>query len=77
LGVSRNSGPIAQRRGPWKGDEIQFEPLAYTVAGVKMTEYFTAIFPSVGKMVWKATTETSEGEPRLELAGTRTNAKAH
>jgi hypothetical protein len=66
-----STGEYHDHRGSWKADAIQFEPLTYTVTGAKMTEHLNVRFPSAGRMVWKATTQTSEGQSRLELAGTR------
>ena len=66
-----SSGEYHDHRGVWKGNEIDFEPLTYTVSGAKMTEYFTPSFPSPGKTAWKWAVETSEGKSHIELAGTR------
>ena len=66
-----SSGEHHDHRGHWNGDAIQFEPLRYTISGVKMTEYFTASFPSPGKTKWKWTVEASNGNQIVELTGSR------
>jgi hypothetical protein len=66
-----SSGEYHDHKGRWIGDEIQFEPLPYTISGVKMTEYFTASFPSPGKTLWKWTVEASHGNQVVELTGSR------
>ena len=69
-----SSGEYHDHRGVWKGNEIEFEPLTYTVSGAKMTEVFSPSFPSPGKTLWKVTVESSEGKSRMELTGTRSSA---
>jgi hypothetical protein len=71
-----SAGEYHDHRGPWKGTEIQFEPLTYTISGAMMTEYFAPSFPSPGRMIWKWRVETSEGTSRIELTGTRGSTKA-
>jgi hypothetical protein len=66
-----SSGEYHDHKGHWNGDEIQFEPLRYAISGVKMTEYFTAGFPSPGKTKWKWTVEASHGNQIVELTGSR------
>ena len=66
-----SSGEYHDHQGHWNGDEIRFEPLRYTISGLKMTEYFTAGFPSPGKTKWKWTVETSHGNQVVELTGNR------
>lgn len=66
-----STGEYHNHRGPWKGETIEFEPLSYTAEGAKMTEYFTVSFPSSGKMLFKAITQTPEGKSRIELVGGR------
>jgi hypothetical protein len=66
-----STGEFHNHRGVWKGNEIQFEPLSYTVSGEKMTEHFSVRFPSADKMLFTAITQTSTGTSRLELTGTR------
>jgi hypothetical protein len=66
-----STGEYHDHRGPWKGNDIQFEPLTYTVSGAKMTEYFAASFPAPGTMVWKWRVDTNEGTSRIELVGRR------
>jgi len=70
-----STGEYHDHRGPWNGDQITFEPLTYTVAGVTMTEYFSVSFLSAGKMTWRAITKTREGESRLDLIGIRKSAR--
>jgi hypothetical protein len=66
-----SSGEYHNHRGAWRGETIQFEPLSYTVMGVKMIEYFMISFQSPDNMDFKATTKTPEGTSRLKLVGTR------
>jgi hypothetical protein len=66
-----SSGEYHDHRGHWNGDQIEFEPLRYTISGVKMTEYFTAGFPSPGKTKWKWTVEASHGNQIVEMTGSR------
>jgi hypothetical protein len=66
-----SSGEYHDHRGRWKGDAIQFEPLAYTISGVKMTEYLTISFPSPGTSKWKWTVEASQGNQVVELTGNK------
>jgi hypothetical protein len=66
-----SSGEYHDHRGHWKGDAIQFEPLAYTISGVKMTEYLTISFPSPGSSKWKWTVEAAEGNQVVELTGSK------
>src|SRR5689334_23432323 len=66
-----STGEYHDHRGTWQGTEIKFEPLTYTTAGAKMTEYLTIAFPTPSKMILKSTTRTSDGPSRLELTGTR------
>jgi hypothetical protein len=70
-----STGEYHDHRGPWKGDEIPFEPLAYTSSGVKMTEYFTLGFPAPDTMRWKWTTETPDGKSTYDLLATRVAAQ--
>jgi len=70
-----STGEYHDHRGPWKDNEIQFEPLTYAVSGAKMTELFIPSFPSSGKMVWKWRVETIEGTSRIELAGMKGSTK--
>ena len=71
-----SSGEYHDHRGPWVGNEIQFEPLAYSNSGQKATEYLTIGFPSPGMMTLNSVTETSDGKSILVLAGARHKKKA-
>jgi hypothetical protein len=64
-----STGEYHDHRGSWKAGAIQFEPLTYAVAGAELTEQLTVEFPSAGKMIWHATTQSSDGRSRLELLG--------
>jgi hypothetical protein len=66
-----STGEYHDHRGPWNGNQIQFEPLTYTVSGAKMTEHFAASFPAPGKMIWKWRVDTGDGTSRIELVGTK------
>ncbi len=56
-----SSGSYHDHKGPWRGNEIQFEPLTYSISGKKVIEYFAISFPSLGKITVKSVTETTEG----------------
>ena len=66
-----SSGANHVHTGPWIGNIIQFEKLAYSEAGSKRVEMFSIGFPSRGKITVKSVTETAEGKAILDLAGTR------
>lgn len=66
-----SSGSYHDHKGTWMGDKIQFEPLTYSLAGKKVTEYFTISFPSPDKMVVRSVVETAEGKSTMEVIGTR------
>jgi hypothetical protein len=66
-----STGEYHDHRGTWRGNEIRFAPLTYTMAGAKMTEYLTTVFPSSEKMILRSVTRMSDGVSRLELTGTR------
>ncbi|MGI8838771.1 MAG: hypothetical protein ACR2H4_19335 [Pyrinomonadaceae bacterium] len=66
-----SSGSYHDHKGPWRGNEIQFEPRTYSISGTKVTEYFAISFPSPGKITVKSVTETTEGRSTMELVGTR------
>ena len=63
-------------KGRWKGDEIEFEPLQYSVSGNKATEYLRIGFPASGKLALASVTETAEGKSVLECTGTRIESKS-
>ena len=44
-----STGEYHDHRGRSKGDEIEFEPLEYSVSGNKATEYLCIGFPASGK----------------------------
>ena len=66
-----STGEYHDHRGTWRGNEIRFAPLTYTIAGAKMTEYLTTVFPYSGKIILKSVTRMSNGVSRPELIGTR------
>jgi len=66
-----STGEYHDHRGPWNGDEIRFQPLAYSIAGETATELLAVSFPSAGRMRLKATTRTAAGDSVLDLTGTR------
>jgi hypothetical protein len=71
-----STGEYHDHHGRWNGNQITFEPLSYTAAGERMTEYFSLSFASADRMIWKATTKTPAGESRLELTATRSRPRA-
>jgi len=71
-----STGEYHDHRGRWKGDEIDFEPLAYSVSGQKATEYLRIGFPANGKLNLTSVTETSEGKSVLECTGKRIDRKS-
>lgn len=66
-----SSGEFHDHRGHWEGDAIRFEPLAYSISAVKMTEYLRISFPSPSTSKWKWTVETSQGNQVVELTGSK------
>lgn len=71
-----SSGEYHDHRGPWVGDKIQFEPLAYSNAGEQATESLAVGFPSPGKLTLKSVTATSAGQSILDLTGVRQRSGA-
>lgn len=71
-----STGEYHDHRGRWKGDEIDFEPLTFSIGGAKATERLTVGFPSPGKLTLKAVTETSDGASTMECTGKRLAPKA-
>jgi hypothetical protein len=41
-----STGEYHDHHGRWQGSQIGFEPLSYTAAGERMTEYFSLSFAS-------------------------------
>ena len=70
-----STGEYHDHRGRWKGDVIEFEPLEYSIAGRKATEYLSINFPSAGKLSLRSVTETGEGKSILECTGKRLRSK--
>ena len=66
-----STGEYHDHRGRWKGDQIEFEPLEYSIAGKKATEYLQVSFPGAGELKLTSVTETAEGESVLKCRGTR------
>ena len=66
-----SSGEYHDHKGKWIGNELVFEPLAYSAGGEKATENLAVSFPSSGKMTLKSTTRTSAGDSVLILDGIR------
>jgi hypothetical protein len=71
-----STGEYHDHRGRWKGDEIEFEPLEYSVLGKKATEYLRITFPASGKLRLTSATETAEGKSVLECTGNRVGSKS-
>jgi len=67
-----STGEYHDHKGKWREHEIEFEPLAYIVGGQKATEYLHIDFPSAGRLVLHAVTETAGGTSTLDCTGTRT-----
>ena len=64
-----STGEYHDHKGRWKGDEIEFEPLEYSVSSKKATEYLRIGFPASGKLTLTSVTETTEGKSVLECTG--------
>jgi hypothetical protein len=71
-----STGEYHDHRGRWKADEIDFEPLEYSVSGEKATEYLRIGFPASNKLRLTSVTETAEGKSVLECTGERVEAKS-
>jgi hypothetical protein len=71
-----STGEYHDHRGRWKNNEIEFEPLDYSVSGKKATEYLRIAFPASGKLKLTSTTQTAEGKSVLECTGNRAGSKA-
>jgi hypothetical protein len=71
-----STGKYHDHRGRWKNNEIEFEPLGYSVSGKKATEYLRIAFPASGKLTLTSTTQTPEGKSVLECTGDRVGSKA-
>jgi hypothetical protein len=63
-------------RGRWKGNEIEFEPMAYTISGKQATEHLSVAFPSAGRLTMRSVTETVEGSSTLECTAKRLKARS-
>jgi hypothetical protein len=72
-----STGEYHDHRGRWKGDEIEFEPLEYSISDEQATEYLRISFPASGKLTLTSTTETAERKSVLECTGKRTESKAN
>jgi len=70
-----STGEYHDHRGRWKGDVIEFEPLEYSIAGRKATEYLSINFPSAGKLSLRSVTETGVGKSILECTRKRLRSK--
>ena len=70
-----STGEFHNHRGRWKGDEIDFEPLEYSISGRKATEYLRIDFPVSGKLTLTSVTQTAEGKSVLECTGKRIKSK--
>ncbi len=71
-----STGEYHDHRGRWKSDELEFEPLEYSVSGQKATEYLRIGFPANGKLTLTSVTETGEGKSVLECKGQRAESKS-
>jgi hypothetical protein len=71
-----STGEYHDHKGKWKNDEIEFEPLEYSVLGKKATEYLRIGFPASGKLTLTSLTETAEGKAVLECMGKRVESKS-
>jgi hypothetical protein len=71
-----STGEYHDHRGRWKGDQIEFEPLEYSVSGEKATEYLRIAFPANGNLTLASVTKTAEGKSVLECTGKRVEPKS-
>ena len=65
-----STGEYHDHRVRWKNNEIEFEPLEYSVSDKKATEYLRITFPSSGKLTLTSATQTAEGKSVLECTVT-------
>ena len=68
-------GEYHDHKGRWKGNGIEFEPLAYSIGGKQATEYLSVSFASPDQMTLRSVTETVDGKSILECAGERLKSK--
>jgi hypothetical protein len=66
-----SSGSYHDHKGRWRGDQIVFEPLTYSVSGRKTTEHFTIRTSEPGNMTVESIEEGAEGKSTMELIGAR------
>jgi hypothetical protein len=71
-----STGEYHDHRGRWKNDQIEFEPLEYSIAGKKATEYLHIAFPPAGELRLTSVTETEDGKSVLKCTGTRVEARS-
>ena len=71
-----STGEYHDHGGRWKGDELEFKPLEYPIAGKKATQYLRIGFPASGKLTLSPVPETTEGKSVLECTGQRVEPKS-
>jgi hypothetical protein len=71
-----STGEYHDHKGRWKSDEIEFEPLEYSVSGKKATEYLHLAFPTAGALKLASVTQTDDGKSVVECAGKRVDAES-
>jgi hypothetical protein len=70
-----STGEYHDHKGRWKGNGIEFEPLAYSIGGKQATEYLSIRFDSFDKMTLRSVTETADGKSIIECVGERLKSK--
>jgi hypothetical protein len=71
-----STGEYHDHKGRWKGDQIEFEPLEYSLSGNKATEFLRVGFPASANLTLTSVTETTEGKSVLECTGKRVESKS-
>lgn len=66
-----STGEYHDHRGAWKGSDIEFEPLPYSISGATATEYLRVGFPAPGRLTLHSVTETAKGKSVLDCIGRR------
>ena len=72
-----STGEYHDHKGRWKGDQIEFEPLTFSIGGGKATERLSVGFPSPGQLTLKSVTETSDWASTLQCTGKRLEPKTN
>lgn len=69
-----SEGEYHEHKGHWKGNLIQFEPLAKLFGGKQTVEDFSIGFPAPGRMAVKSVEESAEGRSTMEIVGVKASS---